>query len=297
MSSKIEKSSMIIKLLYEINAQKKIKIFHPYFVLYNKNNCKMVINNKMYSLTDEFEIENEKIKFLKIKLLILKQKKINLSFMLCKCESLKKFNLISLERLLSEKEEFIDKNKINKTGIIDTDLFENLSNQSNVKLKNIYNNTNSTNILNQSIKIFYINNESNENNENEKMNYIINLSHDFLTSSYTLNDLKNNNYFEYSSFNEYSFSLTFFKLKNGDKNVFIEFKNYKKGNILATDLKYMFFGCSSLLSITSLSKINTNNIFDMSHMFENCSLLKVISGIYHWNMNKVININNMFSIC
>ena len=95
MASKFEKSSSTIKLVYEIKEEKIITIFCSKFVKHNKNKCKMIIDNKIHSLTDKYQISNDNMKILKIKLLILNDAQINLSYMFYKCDSLKKFNLIS----------------------------------------------------------------------------------------------------------------------------------------------------------------------------------------------------------
>ena len=75
MKFKFEKYYAVIKLIYEIKG-KKIKIFDDYFVINNKSNCKMIVNNKMSEIKFEYEIANNKIKFLKVKLLMLKKRKL-----------------------------------------------------------------------------------------------------------------------------------------------------------------------------------------------------------------------------
>jgi len=74
--------------------EKIITIFGSKFVKHNKNKCKMIINNQIYSLTDKYEISNDNMKILKIKLLMLNDAKINLSYMFYKCDCLIKFNLM-----------------------------------------------------------------------------------------------------------------------------------------------------------------------------------------------------------
>ena len=88
-----KKKFSIIKLIYEIKDEKKINIFHPNFVKNNRDICKMTINNKIHLLTDKYLINDDKIKYLKIRLIIPNDIKINLSFMFYKCTSLKKFSL------------------------------------------------------------------------------------------------------------------------------------------------------------------------------------------------------------
>ena len=117
------------------------------------------------------------------------------------------------------------------------------------------------------------------------MNYIINLSHDFLSASYSNIELLNShNDFEYSLSSENSFILNFLGIKrlNISENL---------DNIIATNLSYMFYGCSSLLSITGLSKINTKNVTNISHMFEDCSLLTKICDIFNWDTENADEVN------
>ena len=129
----------------------------------------MIINNKIYLLTDTYEVFDENIKILKVKLLILNNKKINLSYMFYECKSLKEFHLISDEEEISKKENK-DKNIKYK------DNFDDLNNQSNIQFLSL-NNNNLTNLYNEAIKI------SNDNNEKGKNNFIIKLNNDFLSPS------------------------------------------------------------------------------------------------------------------
>ena len=66
-----ENSSNMITLVYEIKEEKVITIFHPFFVKNNKRNCKMIINNKIYELTDKYQINDQNLKKLEVKLLII----------------------------------------------------------------------------------------------------------------------------------------------------------------------------------------------------------------------------------
>ena len=48
--------------------------------------------------------------------------------------------------------------------------------------------------------------------------------------------------------------------------------NYFKENILTnvTDISYMFYGCSSLISLPDISKWDTKNVTNMNYMFYGC---------------------------
>ena len=59
-------------------------------------------------------------------------------------------------------------------------------------------------------------------------------------------------------------------------------------------MSYIFFGCSSLLSLPNISKWNTNNVTNMSHIFFGCSSLSSLPDISKWNTNNVINMMGIF---
>ena len=282
MTYRYEKSSLIIILhIYfgkcEAKDKKTIRIFNPYFVKKHKCKYKIIINNKLYSLSEKYQMDNENMKQLKIKLLVVNNKKIDFSYMFYECKSLKKFNLLSKEEMMLEKEHR-DKNINEYSEIIYENNSNDLDNQLNETFTKTYNNSDINTIINQAINIFYKNNYSSENDCNGYMNSIINLSQYFLSASYSKIELLNsNNDFEYNLLSEISFILNFSGIKG-----YLD-------NIIATDLSYMFYGCSSLLSITGLSKINTSNVTNLSYMFGNCSLLENICDISNWDTKMLID--------
>ena len=87
----------IFGLIYAIENETLINIFYYDFYKKNKNNCKMIINNKLYLLSDKYNISDGNQKILKIKLMIIYNTKIDLSYMFYNCKSLKKFYGISKE--------------------------------------------------------------------------------------------------------------------------------------------------------------------------------------------------------
>ena len=84
------------------------------------------------------------------------------------------------------------------------------------------------------------------------------------------------------------------KVKNLDQNlVKIKLKNIK--NI--TNMKHMFFGCTSLKSVLKISLINTGKVTNMSGMFFGCSSLKELDDISGFDTFNVTNIGGMFGKC
>ena len=69
--------------------------------------------------------------------------------------------------------------------------------------------------------------------------------------------------------------------------------NFCTNNV--TDMKEMFYGCSSLTEL-NISNFNTNKVIDMKNMFFGCSSLKSIN-ITNLDINNDTNINNMLYDC
>ena len=63
------------------------------------------------------------------------------------------------------------------------------------------------------------------------------------------------------------------------------------------NMSEMFYGCSSLLSLPDISKWNINNVKNLRYMFSECSSLSSLPDISKWNTNKVYDISHMFSGC
>ena len=63
------------------------------------------------------------------------------------------------------------------------------------------------------------------------------------------------------------------------------------------NLSYLFYGCSSLISLPGLSIWNTENLINMSYSFYGCSSLKSLPDISKWKTNKVSNLSNLFNNC
>ena len=122
-NSEFEKFCLIIKSIYKINGAKKIKIYDEDFVLNNEDNCncKMIINNKICKLTDVYEITDDKMKFLKVRLMIFNDEKIDFSYMFYECASLIDFEIYSKKEVEFNKKFQMLKKKfkpLSKTKII-----------------------------------------------------------------------------------------------------------------------------------------------------------------------------------
>jgi len=70
-----------------------------------------------------------------------------------------------------------------------------------------------------------------------------------------------------------------------------------KGIMNIANMNNMFSGCSSLLSLPDISKMNTKKVTDISYMFYECSSLSSLPDISKWDINNVIFMNGMFGGC
>ena len=75
----------------------------------------------------------------------------------------------------------------------------------------------------------------------------------------------------------------------------IEIKIIEKNRCI--NMKNMFDGCTSLISISNESKWNTYYITDMSFMFNGCKNLKELPDISNWNTINVKDMSYMFRDC
>jgi len=62
-----------------------------------------------------------------------------------------------------------------------------------------------------------------------------------------------------------------FNIENYNNNIL---KIKLKGINKVRSLGFLFDGCTSLISLPDISKLNTDNIFDMSYIFQRCESLE-----------------------
>ena len=74
-----------------------------------------------------------------------------------------------------------------------------------------------------------------------------------------------------------------------------DISNWNISNV--KNISNMFNGCNSLISLPDISKWNTGNVNDMSWMFYECNSVISLSDISNWNTEKVNNMSNMFNGC
>ena len=94
---------------------------------------------------------------------------------------------------------------------------------------------------------------------------------------------------------------------NSPDNSIIDIDNYfnsyllrpstESNSIKVNNLRYMFYGCSSFVSLPDLSLWGTNQITDINNIFKDCSSLISIPDISNFKLDKVTDMNNIFCGC
>ena len=95
----------------------------------------------------------------------------------------------------------------------------------------------------------------------------------------------------FSTYTPTSLSRFFKDLTKLETITGLEYLNTKN----VTDMRYMFFNCSSLTSL-DVTHFNTANVTDMSYMFFSCSSLTSLD-VTHFNTAKVTDMSRMFYNC
>ena len=279
-------ASKITIIINEINAiyiidkkdkiKGKIKIFGDEFVKNNKNNCRIMINKKQYSLRNEYKIINYNKNKIKIKLIGIRNIT-NMSCIFAECETL--YSLPDISKWNTR--------YINNMSFI-------FYNCKSLKYLSDISKWDTSNVINFS-GMFY-NCESlsflpdiSKWNTN-KLIYMGSLYWELSTLSSKLTDLENSYIFDKLNWNSIGIfcgckSLTFLP----------DISKWDTSNV--KNMSSIFSNCESLLSLPDISKWNTSNVIDMSYMFFGCKSLSFLPDISKWNTSKAINMKGMFEKC
>ena len=311
-----------------------IRILGKYFVERNKNNCKIIYNNKKYKLKEFLdEIDggyNHNIKKIKLKIIGINNI-IDFTDMFHGCFHLLSVSESKIENiqecisppydifndnnsyssLFNEKKakDTIEENKIINYKLNNSfDLyygcilssFDNISSIS--KNEENYNSTNFENEIN-SIQV----SSTNEN----KIKYIGGMFSGCYSlislpdlSKWNISNVKAMNHIFAGCYSLISLpdiskwntsSVTNMKAIFGECNKLISLPDISKWNTSKVKaMNHMFFGCRSLTSLPDISKWNTSSVTNMKSMFNRCHSLISLPDISKWNTSKVSDKEFMF---
>ena len=323
------------KLTYEIRNKSEIKLFDPHFVKNNIRKSKMIIENKMLSLTDKYKVHNTNKKYLKVKLLLFTENIFNFEKMFFKSNLLKQFSIGLKEnkerpKLGEPTDEEKDKHKINQDIDDDNEYYNLYSIEKTEEQKNIvYSEFNSfqkfinistihkeynfdtdidiykelyktilTYIRKKKRKIM-VSNLSNMFNGCHSLAYLPDLSFNTKYTydmSYMFNGCYSLAYLPDLSWNTKNVKNMGYMFAGCTKLLFLpDISNWNLSNVKS--IEKMFSKCSSLKSLPDLSKWNISNIEDICYLFNECISLSSLPNISNWKTDKVTNLDFMFNKC
>ena len=234
-----------------------------------------------------------------------------------------KTNLIELRKHIDKLNDII-KNIIIKLNIvknnyenyykITNDIINNIITNIDFKKRN-YETLSNIEGININYYIKDIENIINEGSINSKLNYIFDIYNKMTIKEENIDEIKiiyKNNKEEKIRI----FGKNFVKnnkdicklLIKGKEYELIEFINGKNNNnefieiILKgikniTDMSCMFAGCSTLFSLSDISKMNTENIISMKKLFYDCISLQSLPDISKWDIENVKSFFGLFQGC
>ena len=227
------------QMKYNINeGDDKIRIFGSKFVENNYLKCMIIYKKEIFPLQEYFEIKATQNIKLKIKLLVFDHIS-DLSHMFDGCDFLEKFEFIKN----NEKKEIKSVNNNNK---IEANKNEKISENSDDKsiIDNTYNDYEITKVSNsKECKLYDIISTINNNYHDNSVTFDFKNVYNF----------HNNRQFSYQVF------LNIFLKKIKITDILFKFK-FINNSYDITNLSSMFEGCSSLISLSDISKFNINNI-------------------------------------
>jgi surface protein len=265
------------ELEYELNKNKnEIRIFGEDFVHKNKENCKIIIDEKgkEKEISEFYKIENGKKNKITIKLKINENIE-DITGIFTNCE-----NLISVNSIFS----------INSLNINDlSDLFSGCS--SLKSLPNSLSEWDTSNITNMS-GVFY-GCKSLENLPDISKwdtSNVTNMMSMFNGCS-SLIDLPDISKWNISQTENISCMFNNCSSLRQIPNI----SSWKTGNV--TNMGDLFCGCSKIKDLKCLTNWKTTNVTIMKNMFKGCTSLITRPDIEKWDMKKVTNKNDMFKKC
>ena len=320
-----------LTLKYKIDfSSSKIQLFGEDFVRNNKENCKIIIENKEEELNAFLRIENmqkQNSDILEVKLRIKKKLK-NMSYMFKGCQYLYSiddmcnFNTNSVTNMSNMFSYCYKLSSLSVISYWDTSNVTNIesmfSNCSSLKYLPDISKWNTSKVTSMQC-LFY------KCNSLVKLPDISNWNITNVTNIESMfNECSSLNIFpdisKWKTFNVTDMGYLFNKCEklthlpdisnwdickvNNIVNIFSgcklltqlpDISNWNTSNI--QNMKSIFQDCESLKYLPDISKWNTNNVNNMSSMFKNCSSLLDLPNISKWNINSLRKKNDMFSGC
>jgi len=286
-----------IELSYTPKSNKKIELFNEQFVSQNKENCYLILQDKLINLCQFYEYNKKPTCDFKINFIACKPIT-DMKNMFYRCDSLKSF--ISYN---------FDTSKVNDMS----NMFNECIYLISVKgIKDVSSVTSMNSMFKDCGRLTCIENISNWNLSKVKdissmfdkcrkltnlaeyllwdTSNIINMSYLF-SGCYSLKRIPDIS--SWNTDNVVDMSHTF---QNCESITSLpDLSKWKLNKV--TNISYMFEFCAFLNELPDISQWDTSNIIDMSGFLSTCESLQHLPNISKWNTSKVISMKEMFFYC
>ena len=264
------------ELIYKPNKEGKVRIFGNYFVKNNKQNCKILYNNKEYELKDYFnDIDENYNNKDDIKIKINGMDNItNIGSMFYNCYTLSSLPDIS---------EWNTSKVTNMSNIFSNCYI--LTSLPDISKWNTSKVTDMSNMFYYCKTLTSLPDISKWDTSN-----VTNMSNMF----YNCNELSSLPDISKWNTSKVTNMFCMFSYCNALKSL-PDLSKWDISNV--TNISCMFFNCETLNSLPDISKWNISKVTNISCLFYNCNTLSSLPKIAKWNISSVINMSDMFYNC
>jgi len=286
-----------------------IRILGKDFVKQNKNNCKIIYNNKKYKLKEFLnEIDdnyNHNNKEIKLKIIGINNI-IDFSDMFHGCFhllSVSESKIENIQEYISQSNDIFNDNNSYSSLLDETKTKDTIE---EIKIIN-YENNNLFDLFYGCISSFENISSISKNEENYNSTNIENEINCIEVSSTNKNKIKYMGRMFSGCYSLISLpdlskwntsNVTNMKSMFNRCNSLISLPDISKWNTsTVTNMIAMFNECNQLISLPDISKWNTSNVTNMIAMFNECNQLKSLPDISKWDTSNVTNMKAMFQQC
>ena len=271
-----------ISIIYKINNNdKKIKLFGKEFIENNRNNCKIIIDNKEQEIIQYIDINEKMEKKDKLEIKLKEIKTITNMSYIFGCDDCH----FCFDKLISlpDISEWDTKNVTNMSNMFNG--CESLSSLPDISKWDTKNVTDMSGIFGWCESLLSLPDISKWDTKN-----VTNMCNMFYCceSLLSLPDIS-----KWNTENAINMSYMFYCCES-----LLSLPDISKWDTKnVTDMCNIFYCCESLLSLPDISKWVTKNVINMSEMFRSCKSLTSLPDISIWDTKKVKNMSSMFYSC
>ena len=296
--------------------ENKVKLFDNDFFRFQNRKYKMIINNKLLDLVKEYEIRENDRQNLKVKVISFSEI-LSLKFMFSECHLVSFIVIPSIEDNLKNEPKNALNTDTNNPSIKD---IQTINAPDYNRLKDFYS-TEDQNVTKKKcsplakksshykkyLNLIYLMPNKHKNFSLIEKDIIINSL--CYKSSLSSEEISNDKDDASSSITESFSSISTITKKDDINNITQDLIKLnikltkslnnliKNKDVSISNLRFMFYDCSSLVYISGISRWDISKCTDISGLFEKCASLESIPDISNWNTQNIQIAARIFSGC